>query len=177
MLRWTLGYTCLFPFWFPQCVCPAVGLLDHKAGLFFLDIDRMIGIKEKYRWANTHTHFKRRKNNKRQNLHEVKTYYESSVIKVMWYSRRQKENRAAEDEIVGWHRWLSGQDCWETGLRVGPSSGSALVSPPARGRPFNSEVPHVPYLVFTCPSMSCEESHRPPLTSWSKCRYKLVLNS
>ena len=30
---------CLFPFWFPQCVCPAVGLLDHKAGLvpvFFL---------------------------------------------------------------------------------------------------------------------------------------------
>ena len=30
MLRWTLGYTCLFPFWFPQCVCPAVGLLDHK---------------------------------------------------------------------------------------------------------------------------------------------------
>ena len=25
---------CLFPFWFPQCVCPAVGLLDHKAGLF-----------------------------------------------------------------------------------------------------------------------------------------------
>ena len=21
---------CLFPFWFPQCVCPAVGLLDHK---------------------------------------------------------------------------------------------------------------------------------------------------
>ena len=30
----TLGYTCLFPFWFPQCVCPAVGLLDHKAVLF-----------------------------------------------------------------------------------------------------------------------------------------------
>ena len=25
---------CLFPFWFPQCVCPAVGLLDHKAALF-----------------------------------------------------------------------------------------------------------------------------------------------
>ena len=21
---------CLFPFWFPQCVCPAVGLLGHK---------------------------------------------------------------------------------------------------------------------------------------------------
>jgi len=29
-LRWTLGYTCLFQFWFPQCVCPAVGLLGHK---------------------------------------------------------------------------------------------------------------------------------------------------
>ena len=28
------GYTCLFQFWFLQCVCPAVGLLDHKAVLF-----------------------------------------------------------------------------------------------------------------------------------------------
>ena len=34
MLQWTLGYTCLFQFWFPQCVCPAVGLLGHKAVLF-----------------------------------------------------------------------------------------------------------------------------------------------
>ena len=34
MLQWTLGYTCLFPFWFPQCVCPAAGLLDHRAVLF-----------------------------------------------------------------------------------------------------------------------------------------------
>src|SRR5574339_495296 len=25
---------CLFQFWFPQCLCPAVGLLDHKAVLF-----------------------------------------------------------------------------------------------------------------------------------------------
>ena len=25
---------CLFPFWFPQCGCPAVGLLDHKVVLF-----------------------------------------------------------------------------------------------------------------------------------------------
>src|SRR5574337_1317977 len=25
---------CLFPFWFPQCVCPAVGLLGHMAILF-----------------------------------------------------------------------------------------------------------------------------------------------
>ena len=24
MLRWTLGYTCLFPFWFPLCVCKTV---------------------------------------------------------------------------------------------------------------------------------------------------------
>ena len=29
-----IGYTCLFPLWFPQCVCPAVGLLDHKAILW-----------------------------------------------------------------------------------------------------------------------------------------------
>ena len=34
MLWWTLGYTCLFQFWFPQCVCPAVGLLGHMAVLF-----------------------------------------------------------------------------------------------------------------------------------------------
>ena len=26
-----IGYMCLFQFWFPQCVCPAVGLLSHKA--------------------------------------------------------------------------------------------------------------------------------------------------
>ena len=34
MVWWTLGYTCLFQFWFPQCVCPAVGLLGHMAVLF-----------------------------------------------------------------------------------------------------------------------------------------------
>ena len=34
MLRWTLGYTYPFQFWFPRCVCPAVGLLGHKAVLF-----------------------------------------------------------------------------------------------------------------------------------------------
>ena len=27
------GYTCLFQFWFPQCVCPAVGFLGHMAVL------------------------------------------------------------------------------------------------------------------------------------------------
>ena len=31
---WTLGYTCLFQFWFSPSVCPAVGLLGHKAVLF-----------------------------------------------------------------------------------------------------------------------------------------------
>ena len=34
VLRWTLGYMCLFQFWFPWCVCPAVGLLGHKVVLF-----------------------------------------------------------------------------------------------------------------------------------------------
>ena len=34
MLRWTLGCTCLFQFWFPWCVCPTVGLLGHMAVLF-----------------------------------------------------------------------------------------------------------------------------------------------
>ena len=29
-----LGYTCLFQFWFPQCVYPAVGLLGNMAVLF-----------------------------------------------------------------------------------------------------------------------------------------------
>ena len=33
-LRMHLLGMCLFPFWFPQCVCPAVGLLDHKAFQF-----------------------------------------------------------------------------------------------------------------------------------------------
>ena len=30
----TLGYTCLFWFWFPWCVCPEVGLLGHMGVLF-----------------------------------------------------------------------------------------------------------------------------------------------
>ena len=34
MLWWTLGYMCLFQFWFPRCVCLAVGLLGHVAVLF-----------------------------------------------------------------------------------------------------------------------------------------------
>ena len=34
VLRWTLGYMCLFQFRFPWCVCPAVGLLGHMAVLF-----------------------------------------------------------------------------------------------------------------------------------------------
>ena len=29
-----MGYTCLFQFWFPWCVCPAVGLLGRMAVLF-----------------------------------------------------------------------------------------------------------------------------------------------
>ena len=28
-----IGYTCLFQFWFPRCVCPAVGLLGHKSSI------------------------------------------------------------------------------------------------------------------------------------------------
>ena len=31
---WTLGYTCLFQFWFPLCVCPEMGLVGQKAVLF-----------------------------------------------------------------------------------------------------------------------------------------------
>ena len=34
MLQLRLGYTCLFHFWFPHCVCPTVGLLGHTAVLF-----------------------------------------------------------------------------------------------------------------------------------------------
>ena len=34
VLRWTLGYACLFQFWFPRCVCPTVGLLGRMAVLF-----------------------------------------------------------------------------------------------------------------------------------------------
>ena len=34
MLQRTLDYMCLFQFWFPQCVCPVMGLLGHMAVLF-----------------------------------------------------------------------------------------------------------------------------------------------
>ena len=30
VLQWTLGYTCLFQFWIPQCVCPVGGWLCHQ---------------------------------------------------------------------------------------------------------------------------------------------------
>ena len=33
-LWWTLGYMCLFSFWFPRCVYPAVQLLGRMAVLF-----------------------------------------------------------------------------------------------------------------------------------------------
>ena len=33
VLRWTLGYMCVFQFWF-RCVCPVVGLLGHMVVLF-----------------------------------------------------------------------------------------------------------------------------------------------
>ena len=36
---------CLFQFWFPRCVCPAVGLLGHKAVLFA----KILQKKENYR--------------------------------------------------------------------------------------------------------------------------------
>ena len=34
VLQWTLGCLCLFPFWFPWCVCPAVRLLGHMQFYF-----------------------------------------------------------------------------------------------------------------------------------------------
>ena len=30
----TMGYTCLFQFWFPQAICLGVGLLGHMVVLF-----------------------------------------------------------------------------------------------------------------------------------------------
>ena len=51
--RSTLGYMCLFQFWFPQCVCPAVGLLDHKAVLFPDDPEGWYGEGGGFRMGNT----------------------------------------------------------------------------------------------------------------------------
>ena len=41
-----LGCTCLFQIWFPQCVCPAVGLLGHMAVLIpvFKEISTLFSI-------------------------------------------------------------------------------------------------------------------------------------
>ena len=36
MLLWTMGYTCLFQFWFPQRLCLVVGLLGHMVVLFII---------------------------------------------------------------------------------------------------------------------------------------------
>ena len=32
--QWTLGYMCFFQFWFPLCICPAMGLLGRMTVLF-----------------------------------------------------------------------------------------------------------------------------------------------
>ena len=32
----TMGYMCLFQFWFPQDICLGVGLLDHMVALFLV---------------------------------------------------------------------------------------------------------------------------------------------
>ena len=57
VLRWTLGYTCLFPFWFPRCVCPAVGLLGHMAVLFpvFKGISTLFSIVAVLVWIPTNS--------------------------------------------------------------------------------------------------------------------------
>ena len=34
LLRWMLGYMCPFQLWFPQSICPVVGLLCHLVVLF-----------------------------------------------------------------------------------------------------------------------------------------------
>ena len=34
--QWTLGYMCLFQFWFPQGICLGVGLLEHIVVLFLV---------------------------------------------------------------------------------------------------------------------------------------------
>ena len=36
MLQWTMGYMCLFQFWFPPGVCLGVGLLGHMVVLFLV---------------------------------------------------------------------------------------------------------------------------------------------
>ena len=36
MLQWTMGYMCLFQFWFPQDICLGVGLLGHIVVLFLV---------------------------------------------------------------------------------------------------------------------------------------------
>ena len=33
-MQWTLGYMCLFQFWFPRSICQVVGLLGHMIVLF-----------------------------------------------------------------------------------------------------------------------------------------------
>ena len=36
MLQWTLGYMCLFQFWFPQDICLGAGFLGHMVVLFLV---------------------------------------------------------------------------------------------------------------------------------------------
>ena len=103
VLRWTLGHTCLFEFWFPLCVCPVVELLGHKAVLTEPEDriseveDRMVEINEserkKEKWI------KRNEENFRDLQDNVK-HPNIQIIGVPEEEDKKKDHEKILEEII-----------------------------------------------------------------------------
>ena len=161
MLRWTLGYTCLFPFWFPQCVCPAVGLLDHKAWTVVLEktLESPLDCKKiqpVHSKGNQSWVFFGRTDAKAETPILWAPHVKSWLIGKASDAGRdweQEEKGTTEDEMAGWHYRLDGHEFgWTLGVGDGQES------------------------LACCNSWGCKESDTTEPLNWTELNWTIHLD-